>query len=132
VQKALKKRNGKPAILAITCAYGAFAMPEFVNKEHENYEVVRYPCVGKLDSVDLLKAFELGIDGVVVIGCADSEKFNCQYKDVGYWAQKRVEHACDLLETLGMERDRVAYAELAGESMDNFDNLIEEAVARIK
>jgi len=132
VQKALEKRNGKPAMLAITCAYGAFAMPDFVNREHQNVEVVRYPCVGKLDSVDLLKAFEMGIDGVVVVGCADSEKFNCQYKDVGYWAQKRVEHTCDLLEALGMEKERVAYTELAGENIADFDKLIEEVAGKIK
>ncbi len=132
VEKALAAKNGEPVMLAITCAYGAFAMPEFVNREHKNVAVVRYPCVGKLDSVHILKAFELGIDGVVVVGCGESDKFECQYKDVSYWANKRVEHARDLLEALGMERDRVTYAELPGEEIDNFEQVVSEAAAKFK
>lgn len=131
-EKAVAKRNGKPAMLAITCAYGAFALPEFVNKEHENVEVVRYPCVGKLDAVDIIKAFEAGVDGVVVVGCADSEKFACQYKDIGYWTQKRVDHAALLLDALGMEKERVSYVELAGENIGDFDKVIAEAAEKIK
>lgn len=132
VQKVLAKRNGEPVMLAVTCAYGAFAMPEFVNKEHKNVAVVRYPCVGKLDSVHLLKAFELGVDGVVVVGCSESEKFNCQYKDIANWTEKRVGHACDLLEAIGMERERVTYTELAGEEIGNFDQIIAEAAEKLK
>jgi formate dehydrogenase (NADP+) beta subunit len=132
VEKALAGRNGEPVMLAITCAYGAFAMPEFVNKEVKNTAIVRYPCVGKLDSVHLLKAFELGVDGVVVVGCSDSEKFECQYKDIGFWAGKRVGHACDLLESLGMERDSVTYTELSGEEIDKFEQVVAEAAAKLK
>lgn len=132
VEKALANRNGEPVMLAVTCAYGAFAMPEFVNKEVKNTAVVRYPCVGKLDSVHLLKAFEMGVDGVVVVGCGESEKFECSYKDIGYWAGKRVGHACDLLEMLGMERDRVTYTELSGEEIGKFDQVIAEAAEKLK
>ena len=132
VEKALAGKNGEPVMLAITCAYGAFALPEFVNKEHKNVALVRYPCVGKLDSVDILKAFELGVDGVVVVGCSESDKFECQYKDVEYWSNKRVVHAQDLLEALGMERDRVTYAALAGEEIANFGQVVAEAAEKIK
>lgn len=132
VQKLVSQRNGKPAILAVTCAYGAFALPEFVNKERKDVGVVRYPCVGKLDSVHLLKAFELGVDGVVVVGCSDSDRFQCQYKEVGYWTEKKVGHGADLLEMLGMERERLTYAELAGEEIDKFDQIIAEAAEKIK
>ncbi|MCJ7806723.1 MAG: hydrogenase iron-sulfur subunit, partial [Clostridia bacterium] len=132
VQKLVDKRNGKPAILAITCSYGAFALPDFVRKEQNNVAVVRYPCVGKLDSVHLLKAIELGIDGVVVVGCRDSERGNCQYKDISYWAEKRVGHACDMLETLGMNRESITYTELPGDEIDKFDQVIAEAAEKLK
>ncbi len=132
VQKLVDKRNGKPAILAITCSYGAFALPDFVRKEQNNVAVVRYPCVGKLDSVHLLKAIELGIDGVVVVGCRDSERGNCQYKDISYWAEKRVGHACDMLETLGMNRESITYTELDGDEIDKFDQVIAEAAEKLK
>ncbi len=132
VEKLLAKRNGEPAVLAITCAYGAYALPEFKNKDFKNLEVVRYPCVGKLDSVHLLKAVELGVDGVVVVGCSESEKYNCQYKEIGYWTEKRVGHACNLMEALGLKRESISYAELSGDEIDRFEEVVAEARAKIK
>ncbi len=132
VKELVASRNGSPVMLAVTCAYGAFAMPEFVNKQRKDIALVRYPCVGKLDSADLLKAFELGVDGIVVVGCSESEKFDCQYKDVSSWAAKRVGHTADLIEMLGMERERVTFSEIAGEEIDKFDQLIAEAAEKIK
>ncbi len=132
VKELTDNRNGEPAMLAITCAYGAFALPEFVNKEHKNTVVVRYPCVGKVDSLHLLKAIEEGADGVVVVGCSESDKFKCQYKEISQWAEKRVNHAADLMESIGLERERISFAELAGEEIDKFDQVVAEAVKNLK
>jgi len=132
VQKLLDRRNGEPAMLAITCAYGAFALPEFLNKEHKNTALVRYPCVGKVDGLHLLKAIEQGVDGVVVVGCSESDKYNCQYKEISQWAEKRVGHVGDLLETIGLERERVSFTELSGEEIGKLDQVIEEAAERLK
>jgi formate dehydrogenase (NADP+) beta subunit len=132
VKEAVAKRNGEPVMLAITCAYGAYALPEFTAKEHKNVALVRYPCVGKLDSTDLLKAFEHGVDGVVVVGCGESDKFKCHYKDISYWSEKRVNHAADLLEAIGFKREAVSYTELAGEDLSKFDQVVAEAAAKLK
>ncbi len=132
VKEAVVKRNGEPVMLAITCAYGAYALPEFTAKEHKNVALVRYPCVGKLDSTDLLKAFEHGVDGVVVVGCGESDKFKCQYKDISYWSEKRVNHAADLLEAIGFKREAVSYTELAGEDLGKFDQVVAEAAEKLK
>jgi len=132
VQKLVAGRNGEPAMLAITCAYGAFALPEFLQKEPKNTAVVRYPCVGKVDSLHILQAIENGADGVVVVGCSESDKFKCQYKEVGQWSEKRVSRAAELLESIGLERERVSYTKLDGEEIDKFDQCIEEAVKNLK
>jgi NADPH-dependent glutamate synthase beta subunit-like oxidoreductase/coenzyme F420-reducing hydrogenase delta subunit len=132
VQKLAAQRNGKPAILAITCSYGAFAMPEFVNNERKDIAVVRYPCVGKLDSAHILKAIECGADKVVVVGCSENDKFNCQYKDVASWSRKKVAHASELLGMLGMDSDCISYTELAGEEIDRFEQVVTEAAIKVK
>ena len=132
VEKLLARRNGDPSVLAFTCSYGAFALPEFINQDHKNVEVVRYPCVGKLDTAHLLKAVELGADKVVVVGCSESDKFECQYKEVGYWSERKVEHARDLMEMMGMERDSIAYTELPGEELGRFEQVVAEALEKPK
>jgi NADPH-dependent glutamate synthase beta subunit-like oxidoreductase/coenzyme F420-reducing hydrogenase delta subunit len=128
VKKLVAQRNGKPAVLAITCSYGAFALPEFIKNDRKDLAVVRYPCVGKLDSAHLLKAIECGVDKVVVVGCADSDKFTCQYKDVAPWSQKKVAHAAELLKMLGMDSECIKYTELAGEDISKFEQVVEEAL----
>ncbi len=130
VEKLLAGRNGEPSVLAITCSYGAFAMPDFVNKEYKDLGVVRFPCVGKLDTAHLLKAFEAGADKVVVVGCSESDKFDCQYKDISYWSKRKADHAGDMLEMLGMERECVAYTEIKGEEIDKFEELVAEALTK--
>ncbi len=132
VKELVSRRNGEPAMLAITCAYGAFALPEFLNKEYKDTAVVRYPCVGKVDSLHLLKAIEEGADGVVVVGCSESDKFKCQYKEISQWAEKRVNHAGDLMESVGLERERISFAELAGEEIDRFEQVVADAVKKLK
>ena len=132
VKELTAKRNGEPAMLAITCAYGAFALPEFLKQEHKDTVVVRYPCVGKVDSLHLLKALEEGADGVVVVGCSESDKFKCQYKEISQWAEKRVNHASDLVEKIGLERERISFAELDGEEIDKFDQVVADAVKKLK
>jgi len=132
VEELLARRNGEPAILAITCSYGAFALPDFINQEHKDIAVVRYPCVGKLDTAHLLKAIELGVDKVVIVGCSESEKFNCQYKDISYWSEKKVDHACDLIEMLGLDRESISYTELAGEDIEKFAQVVTESATKPK
>jgi formate dehydrogenase (NADP+) beta subunit len=132
VQKLVAARNGKPAVLAITCSYGAFALPDFVNSERKDMAVVRYPCVGKLNSAHLLNAIEYGADKVVVVGCSDDDKFKCQYKEVAYWSEKKVDHAKDLLKMLGMDSDTISYIELAGEDIGSFEQVVTDAATKPK
>lgn len=132
VRQVLATRNGEPVMLAITCAYGAYALPEFVSKTRKNVALVRYPCVGKLDSNDLLKAIELGADGVVVVGCGESDKYKCQYKDISYWTEKRVTHTAGLLEAIGLKREAVSFTELSGEEIGKFDELVAAAAEKLK
>ncbi len=132
VKDLLAKKNGEPAVLALTCAYGGFALPEFLNNKVDNTAVVRFPCVAKVDSLQLLKAFEMGLDGMVVVGCTDDGKLNCPYKDAAYWIKQRVEHAQKLLSEVGLGGERIFYTELTGLDKDEFNSTVAEAAAQFK
>ncbi len=126
------QRNGEPVILAISCSYGPFAMPELKNKKYKNTAFVRYPCVAKIDSLHLLKAIEHGVDGIVVISCSEDEQFKCQYKDVAFWSEKRVNHASLQLEALGLEKGRIKFEKLTGNSVEELDRIIGDISSEIK
>jgi F420-non-reducing hydrogenase iron-sulfur subunit len=71
------------------------------------------PCTGRVEEIMILKAFENGADGVMVVGCLEGD---CHYLVGNLRARKRVERVAALLEQtpLGAERVRM-YNLSAGE-----------------
>ena len=132
VNKLVAQRNGEPVILAISCSYGPFALPELKNKKYKNVEFVHYPCVAKVDSLHLLRAFEHGVDGVVVISCSEDDRFKCQYKDVAHWSEKRVRHASSQLLSLGLEEGRILFTKLSQNKPGELDQIIDDISSAIK
>ncbi len=128
----LERASGEPFVLAVTCGYGGFALPEFREFKAGNLAVVRFPCVGKVDSLHLLKAVELGVDGILVVGCKDDDHFDCPYKEAGYWIPKRVEHTRKLLSEVGLGGERIFFTELAGSEINKFGAVLSEAVGQFK
>ena len=63
------------------------------------------PCSGKVDVPYLMKAFETGADGVVLVTCKQKE---CQHLEGNLRANKRAEAVELLLDEIGMGRGRMA------------------------
>jgi coenzyme F420-reducing hydrogenase delta subunit len=62
----------EPKIMAFCCQHCAYAAADLAGAMRLQYpanvRVVEIPCSGKLDVVQVLHAFERGIDGVMVAG----------------------------------------------------------------
>ena len=62
----------EPQVLAFCCHYCAYAAADLAGSMRLSYppnvKIVRLPCSGKLDVLYILRAFELGADGVFVAG----------------------------------------------------------------
>ncbi len=132
VTELLKGANSEPAVLAVTCGYGAFALPEVLGYKEANLAVVRYPCVAKVDTLHLLKAVEMGVDGIVVVGCKEDAKAACPHKDTVGWIEKRIGHLNALLEEMGLGDSRISYRELSFAEIDNFGQILKEAAEQFK
>ena len=65
---------------------------------------VALPCSGKLEVFQLTKALENGADGVALFGCPEEE---CRYVVGSSRAKGRVTYAGKILETIGLEKERV-------------------------
>lgn len=76
-------------------------------------KIVRIPCTGKVDILHILRAFEMGADGVYAVGCMEGD---CHYDSGNFRALKRVEQARKILDTIGIGGERVQMYNLsAGE-----------------
>ena len=69
-----------------------------------NVKIVRLPCTGKLDLIHILKSFEDGADGVVIMGCLEG---TCHFLKGNLRARKRVEYMQRLLAEIRIEPERV-------------------------
>jgi heterodisulfide reductase subunit A len=76
------KFNKNPKIIVFCCQSCGYAAADDSGLKKEIYPpnvfIVRIPCTGRLDTEFIFKSFELGFDGVMVIGC---RKDACRYID---------------------------------------------------
>jgi coenzyme F420-reducing hydrogenase delta subunit len=92
-------------------------------------QVVRVPCAGKVDVDYILKAFETGADGVMVLGCHED---NCRSLRGNTYALWRVEAAQRMLAEVGLEPERIAFAGLASNMGSEFARLVSGMEERLK
>ncbi|HHY39513.1 MAG TPA: hydrogenase iron-sulfur subunit [Clostridia bacterium] len=64
------------------------------------------PCSGRVDVLHILKTFQSGMDGVLVLGCF---KEGCNFVEGNIRAEKRVDYAKTLLQEIGINPDRVHF-----------------------
>ena len=83
-------------------------------KEHHNGELktISLPCSGKVDLLYLIKAFETGADGVVVVTCKQD---TCRYLEGNLRAVRRVAAVNELLQEIGLGSGRIKVIRLQEE-----------------
>ena len=91
-------------------------------KDHQ-LKVIALPCSGKVDIPYLVKAFETGADGVVIVTC---ELGQCRHLEGNMRAEKRAEAVDSLLKEIGAETGRIATIHIKEgrieQTLDNIKN----------
>ena len=60
-------------------------------------------CIAKVEAGHLLRAFEMGAEGVFVAGCGEQ----CARENTATWVRNRVQKARKVLSETGLEPDRL-------------------------
>ena len=118
----------EPKIHVYYCV-NAFAQGVFSPPDAENVAFVqssKMPCSSMIKDVFILKAFECGSDGVVVIGCPSGK---CKRVDGNVRAAKRVAWVRQLLDEIGLGGKRLVYT--ASDEMDTAMSLMMKNVAEL-
>jgi F420-non-reducing hydrogenase iron-sulfur subunit len=109
----LNIKTNKQLKLYIFYCSNSLDINEFNRAIHEEdgieYKIIGLPCSGKADLLYLIKAFETGADGLLLLTC---EKNQCHYLEGNLRSPKRAEEVNLLLEELGMGKDRIAVLSL--------------------
>ena len=94
-----------------------------------NVRIIRTPCTGRLEADFYLKAFESGIDGVLVAGC---EEGSCHFKDGNLLAKRRVNAVRDLLAEIGVAADRLRMVNVGAADARPLAEHIREMVENVR
>ena len=101
----------EPNIVGFICNWGAYSGMEMAGVNGVEYSasirLVRIMCLGRLHLGIVLRAFELGADGVLLLGCPPEE---CHYESGAEQAKKMVAQAKKVLHLLGIDPRRLALA----------------------
>ncbi|MCR4841375.1 MAG: hydrogenase iron-sulfur subunit [Lachnospiraceae bacterium] len=99
--------NFEPKIVAFCCNWCSYAGADLSGTNRLQYptnvKIIRIPCSGRLNPVDVLRAFQDGADGVILCGCHPGD---CHYTTGNYYARRRMTLLYSMLDYLGIEKDR--------------------------
>lgn len=96
----------RPLIIGFCCQYGLFgtgALAGLWREAKAGIWIVPVLCVAKVEEEHLLRAFEMGAEGVFVAGCGEQ----CARENTAFWVLQRVEKVRKALIQLGLEPERL-------------------------
>lgn len=125
--------NGDYRIIAFCCNFCAYAAADLAGARRMQYpasvRIIHVPCTGKLEMDHVLAAFERGIDGVLVAGCLEG---GCHYLEGNLRARRRLEAIRELLDQIGLGRDRLRMVNLSAAMAPTFVERVGEMVETVR
>jgi F420-non-reducing hydrogenase iron-sulfur subunit len=94
-----------------------------------NFRIIRLMCSGRIEPAYILKAFQTGIDGVLVTGCHLGD---CHYLKGNEKAAVKVEQTKKLVNILGIDEKRLRLEWISASEGTRFGEVISEFTDTLK
>ncbi len=103
--------------------------PPYAPEAIEGHTVrfIQLPCSAKLSTVHMLRPFEKGIDGVLVMTC---ERDGCRSLEGSRRARMRVREANNVLDEVGLGSCRVMIKQAKDNGQESYIEAMEELLAQ--
>jgi len=86
-------------------------------------------CSGRVEPAFIFKAFQLGADGVLVLGCHPGD---CHYAEGNYKTIRRMALLEKMLSQLGIEADRVRLDWVSASEGDRFVSIVDDMTEKVR
>lgn len=130
---ALENQAFEPKILVFACNWCTYAGADLAGLSRlaypPNVRVLRVPCSCRVNPQFVLRAFERGIDGVLVAGCHPGD---CHYTTGNYYTRRRFLLTKRLLEFVGIDPERFHVRWISGAEGPKFQEVVTEITEQIK
>jgi quinone-modifying oxidoreductase subunit QmoB len=126
----------KPRILVLACENDAYPALDMAAQQGNHYSqwarIIPIRCLGSVNTIWITDALNSGYDGVVLMGCQKGENYQCHFVKGSEMAQYRMSKVDDTLESLNLEKERVATYEVAITDISRAPQLINDMAATIE
>jgi coenzyme F420-reducing hydrogenase delta subunit/ferredoxin len=123
----------EPRIIAFLCSWCSYTGADTAGiarmKSPANIRAVRVPCSGRVSPELVMRAFDQGADGVLVLGCHIGE---CHYDTGNHRAAKRLPILRSLLTFAGLEPDRLRLDWVSASEGERFSKIANEFTAAVR
>ena len=121
------------SVIIFACRYCAYSAADLAGSERRSYpattSIVLVPCSGRIEESLLLKAFESGADGVMVMGCLEG---NCHFISGNLGARARVQRVQNILENIHFTSGRIRMFNLSAGEGAKFTSFVNDFVSGIQ
>ena len=123
----------EPKIVAFLCNWCSYRGADLAGTSRikcaANVRAIRVMCSGRVEPAFILRAFELGADGVLVLGCHPGD---CHYAEGNYKALRRMELLKRMLLQLGIEEDRFRLDWVSASEGDRFSHVVNDITEKVR
>ncbi len=123
----------EPDVLGFACNWCGYAGADQAGANKMQYpaniKLIRVMCLGMVDTSLVLEAYKKGFDGVVLVGCHIGD---CHYVSGNRSAVVVIERLTKLLDTLGIEPERLRIEEVSGGEGPLYVKVVKEFVEELK
>lgn len=123
----------EPKIVGFLCNWCSYTGADLAGvsriKSAPNVRIIRTMCSGRVDPTFVLRAFQLGADGVVVMGCHLGD---CHYQEGNYKTIRRIPFLRHLIEEFGIDPRRLRLEWVSAAEGDRFAQVVNEFTEEIR
>lgn len=123
----------EPRLIGFLCNWCSYAGADLAGisriKYPPNVRVIRVMCSGRVDPTFVLKAFQAGADGVLVLGCHPGD---CHYLEGNYKTARRIPLLKKMIAQFGVEPERLRLEWVSAAEGERFAALVREMTATVK
>lgn len=120
----------KPRILVFACENDAYPALDLAGSRGGTYNpfvrVIPLRCLGSLNLVWIADALSRGIDGVLLLGCAHGEDYQCHMIKGSELAQYRLSKVQETLNRLALEPERLRVEQVEIHDYARLPRLLDE------
>jgi F420-non-reducing hydrogenase iron-sulfur subunit len=123
----------EPKIIAFLCSWCSYTGADLAGtsrlKSPWNIRSIRTPCSGRVSPELIMKAFDQGADGVIVLGCHIGE---CHYDTGNHRTAKRIPIVRRLMAFAGLEPERLRLDWVSASEGERFSKVVTEFTETIR